>query len=89
MEIKITDENAKININYADANRLRSLFLYAGIPDDAITELHGLYHGLERRGRANIISPAPSLITMKGLQILIKPKICSLLFLKNWPWSRV
>jgi len=39
VEIKITDENARININTADSNRLRSLFLYAGIPDDEITEL--------------------------------------------------
>jgi general secretion pathway protein K len=39
IEIKITDENAKININYADENRLRKLFAYAGIPEDAITEM--------------------------------------------------
>jgi general secretion pathway protein K len=39
VEIKITDENARININKADANLLRSLFLYAGIPDDDITGL--------------------------------------------------
>jgi len=39
VEIKITDENARININTADANRLRSLFLYVGIPDEEITEL--------------------------------------------------
>lgn len=39
VEIKITDENARININTTDANRLRSLFLYAGIPDEEITGL--------------------------------------------------
>jgi general secretion pathway protein K len=39
VEINITDENAKININTADATRLRNLFLYVGMPDDAITEL--------------------------------------------------
>ena len=39
VEIKITDENARININTADANRLRNLFLYVGIPDEEITGL--------------------------------------------------
>jgi len=39
LEIKITDENAKMNINYADENRLRSLFLYKGIPDEAMIGL--------------------------------------------------
>jgi type II secretory pathway component PulK len=39
VEIKISDENAKININTPDTNLLRSLFLYVGIPDDEITEL--------------------------------------------------
>jgi len=39
VEIKIADENAKININTPDTNLLRSLFLYVGIPDDEITEL--------------------------------------------------
>jgi general secretion pathway protein K len=39
IEIRITDENAKININYADPNRLRNLFLYMGIPDDEIAGL--------------------------------------------------
>jgi general secretion pathway protein K len=37
IEIKITDENAKLNINYADEFRLRKLFAYAGIPEDEIT----------------------------------------------------
>jgi len=40
LDIKIIDENAKININYADGVRLRNLFLWAGIPDDAITEIN-------------------------------------------------
>lgn len=39
IEIRITDENARININTPDANLLRKLFLYVGIPDDEITEL--------------------------------------------------
>ena len=39
VEIKITDENARININTPDTNLLRNLFLYVGIPDDEITEL--------------------------------------------------
>jgi type II secretory pathway component PulK len=36
VEIKITDENAKININFADQNRLRNIFLYEGIPDESV-----------------------------------------------------
>jgi len=39
IEIKITDENARLNINYADENRLRMLFAHAGIPEEAITEM--------------------------------------------------
>jgi len=39
VDIKIIDENAKININYADALQLRKLFSWAGIPEDAITEI--------------------------------------------------
>jgi type II secretory pathway component PulK len=39
MEIRISDENAKININYADQNYLRRIFGYAGIPDDEMNEL--------------------------------------------------
>ena len=39
IEIKITDENAKININYADNASLRKLFLYAGMSEDTITGL--------------------------------------------------
>ena len=39
LEIRIIDENAKININYADQNYLRRLFGYVGIPDD---EMNGL-----------------------------------------------
>jgi general secretion pathway protein K len=40
VDINIIDENAKININYADALRLAKLFSWAGIPDDAITEIN-------------------------------------------------
>ncbi len=40
IEIKIIDENAKININYADALLLTKLFSWAGIPNDAITEIN-------------------------------------------------
>ena len=39
VEINISDENARININTPDTNLLRSLFLYVGIPDDEITDL--------------------------------------------------
>ncbi|MDH4231539.1 MAG: general secretion pathway protein GspK [Nitrospirota bacterium] len=39
IEISITDENAKLNINYADEFRLRKLFKYAGIPEEAVTEI--------------------------------------------------
>lgn len=39
IEIKITDENAKLNINYADENRLRMLFAHAGIPEESITAM--------------------------------------------------
>jgi len=39
IEIRITDENAKVNINYAPENRLRNLFRHAGIAEEAITEL--------------------------------------------------
>lgn len=39
VEINITDENARININTPDANLLRNLFLYVGIPDEEITGL--------------------------------------------------
>jgi len=39
IEIKIIDENAKININYSNENSLRKLFAYEGIPDDSITEI--------------------------------------------------
>jgi len=39
VEIKITDENARININKADSNRFRDLFMTAGIPDEEITGL--------------------------------------------------
>lgn len=37
IEIRITDENAKLNINYADENRLRRLFAHTGIPEESIT----------------------------------------------------
>ncbi len=37
IEIKIIDENARLNINYADENRLRMLFAHTGIPEEAIT----------------------------------------------------
>jgi general secretion pathway protein K len=40
IDIKIIDENAKININSADALRLTNVFSWAGIPDDAITEIN-------------------------------------------------
>lgn len=40
IDIKIIDENAKININFADALRLTKVFSWAGIPDDAITEIN-------------------------------------------------
>ncbi len=40
IEIKILDENSRININYADGVRLRNLFLWVGIPDDAITVIN-------------------------------------------------
>jgi general secretion pathway protein K len=39
IEIKITDENAKVNINYADEFQLRKLFKYAGIPEESVTEI--------------------------------------------------
>lgn len=39
IEIRITDENAKVNINYADEFRLRKLFKYAGIPEESVTEI--------------------------------------------------
>ena len=39
VQIIITDENAKININAADAKLLLSLFMYEGIPDEEITGL--------------------------------------------------
>ena len=40
VEIKILDENAKININYADGVLLRKLFSWVGIPDDEITVIN-------------------------------------------------
>jgi type II secretory pathway component PulK len=39
LEIRITDESAKININYADEFRLRKLFTYLAIPEDEMTGL--------------------------------------------------
>jgi general secretion pathway protein K len=39
VDIKISDENAKININTPDANLLRSLFLYGGITNEEIDAL--------------------------------------------------
>jgi general secretion pathway protein K len=39
IDIKITDESAKININFANEFRLRKLFLYAGIPDESVNEV--------------------------------------------------
>ena len=39
VEISITDEDAKVNINIVPPERLRSLFLYAGIPEDTVTEI--------------------------------------------------
>jgi general secretion pathway protein K len=40
VEIKILDENSRININYADGVRLRKLFSWVGIPDDEINEIY-------------------------------------------------
>ncbi len=37
--IRITDEDSKININYASPERFRSLLEYTGIPEDTIPEL--------------------------------------------------
>ncbi|MEW6107566.1 MAG: hypothetical protein AB1632_00130 [Nitrospirota bacterium] len=39
IEIRITDENSRININFSNQERLRKLFEYAGIPQDSITEI--------------------------------------------------
>jgi len=39
IEIRITDENAKVNINYADEFRLRKLFRFAGISEESVTEI--------------------------------------------------
>ncbi len=39
IEIRITDENAKININYVDGVHLANLFRHVGISEDVITEL--------------------------------------------------
>jgi general secretion pathway protein K len=39
MDIRIIDEDSKININYAQAGRLKEIFGYAGIPEDAIPGL--------------------------------------------------
>ncbi len=37
--IRITDEDSKININYATPERFKSLLEYAGIPEEAVPEL--------------------------------------------------
>jgi len=39
IEIRISDENAKVNINYADEFRLRKLFKFAGISEESVTEI--------------------------------------------------
>ncbi len=39
VNIRITDENSKININNVQPERLKSLLEYAGIPEEAIPEL--------------------------------------------------
>lgn len=39
IEITITDENAKVNINYADGVRLGNIFRYMGISEDEILAL--------------------------------------------------
>jgi type II secretory pathway component PulK len=39
VEIQITDEDSKININNATQETLRSLFLHAGLPEDRIPEV--------------------------------------------------
>ena len=60
LEIRITDENARININKADANRLRNLFLYMGIPDEAITELQDCIFDWKDADDAHLLSGAES-----------------------------
>lgn len=39
IDIRITDEDSKININFANTVQLTKLFQYAGIPQDSITEI--------------------------------------------------
>lgn len=39
VEIRITDEDSKININYTQPERMRDLFIRAGIPDDEVAGL--------------------------------------------------
>lgn len=39
IEIRITDESAKVNINYADEFRLKQVFKYAGVPEESVTEI--------------------------------------------------
>ncbi len=39
IEIRITDEDSRVNINLADSDRLLKLFQYAGIPQDEIAEI--------------------------------------------------
>jgi general secretion pathway protein K len=39
VDIRITDEDSKININYVRPERLKALLEYAGVPGDAIPEL--------------------------------------------------
>jgi type II secretory pathway component PulK len=39
VDIRIIDEDSRININYATPERLRNIFVYAGIPEDSIAEI--------------------------------------------------
>jgi len=39
LDIRIYDENAKININYANEDRLRKVFLFIGVPEESINEV--------------------------------------------------
>ena len=39
LEIKITDEGSKVNINFADGTRLKKVLDYVGIPPDSQQEI--------------------------------------------------
>ncbi len=39
MEITVTDEGGRINLNFADADRLQRVFAYAGVPQDDLAGL--------------------------------------------------